>query len=129
MPHQCVRCNAKYSDGDQVILAGCTCGSRLFFYIRKEKLAEAEKVTHNFTQEEKKSIEEDVFDIIGTKVEEEKPVVLDFEAVRVVGPGKFELDLVHLFKEGDPLVYKLDEGKYVIDINGTFQKRNKNLKK
>jgi len=40
---------------------------------------------------------------------------LDIEAIRVLKPGQYELDLVHLFK-GEPLVYKLEEGKYVVDL-------------
>jgi predicted nucleic acid-binding Zn-ribbon protein len=34
-------------------------------------------------------------------------------------PGKFEIDLVDLFR-GKPLVFKLEEGKYIIDIASTF---------
>jgi len=86
-------------------------------------------MTTNLTQEEKKQIEDDVLDIIGDKAKKDQPVVLDIEAIRVTGPGKFELDLVHLFKEDDPVIYKLDEGKYVIDIVSTFAKKNKLRKK
>ena len=38
MPHQCVRCNTIYSDGASEILKGCSCGARLFFYIKKKQL-------------------------------------------------------------------------------------------
>jgi len=55
----------------------------------------------------------------------EDPVILDFESIRVTAPGKYELDLVDLFK-GNPLVFRLEEGKYVIDIPSTFsQKKSK----
>jgi predicted nucleic acid-binding Zn-ribbon protein len=50
--------------------------------------------------------------------------VLDLEAIRVKKPGQYELDLVHLFK-GEPLVFKLEDGKYMIDLVETF-KRGKN---
>jgi len=50
--------------------------------------------------------------------------VLDIEAIRVLKPGKYELDLVHLFKK-DPLIIKLDEGKYIIDIAQAFKKGGK----
>lgn len=39
-------------------------------------------------------------------------------------PGKFELDLVHLFNKDNPLIYKLGEGKYVIDLAETFKRKN-----
>ena len=42
MPHQCVRCGAIYEDGAGEILKGCKCGGKLFFYIKKDKLKEAE---------------------------------------------------------------------------------------
>ena len=52
--------------------------------------------------------------------EEDKPVILDLASINATKPGKFELDLVKLFNN-EPMVYKLDEGKYVIDIAETFK--------
>ena len=126
MPHQCVRCGIFYDDGAKEILGGCSCGARLFFYVRKERLEEAQKAVEKLTTVEKKKIEKDVRDIIGVPVDEgEKPVILDLESIRVLKPGKFELDLVHLFNKKNPLIYKLDEGKYIIDIAETFRRRAK----
>ncbi|MBI3034139.1 hypothetical protein HYY72_03185, partial [Candidatus Woesearchaeota archaeon] len=48
-----------------------------------------------------------------------EPVFLDLETIRVLKPGKYELDLVQLFKN-EPLIYKIDEGKYVIDLVRSF---------
>ncbi len=124
MPHQCVRCNTFYEDGSQELLKGCSCGAKLFFFIKKEKLEQARKeIELKFDDEQKKQIEEDVFELIGTS-EREEPVILDFESVRVRKPGTYELDLVKLFKH-DPLVYKLEEGKYMIDIAQSFEKYRK----
>ncbi len=125
MPHQCVRCNTFYDDSAEEILKGCSCGGKLFFFIKKEKLEQAKQVAQdtNLSKKEKEQIEKDVFDLIGAKPEEE-PVVLDLEAIRVLKPGKYELDLVHLFK-GEPVVFKLEEGKYVIDIAQGFKDSKK----
>ena len=121
MPHQCVRCNTLYQDGSQEILKGCSCGARLFFYIKKKDIEEGKELINNLTEEDKKNIEEDVTEIMHIKNEEEdKPVILDFEAIRVLQPGKYELDLVHLFKK-DPLIIKLEEGKYIIDLGQAFK--------
>src|SRR3989338_3452915 len=112
MPHQCVRCNTMYADGAQEILKGCSCGARLFFYIKKKHMEESQELISNLTDDEKIHIEKDVAEIIHIKQEDpDKPVVLDIEAIRILKPGKYELDLVHLFKK-DPLIIKLDEGKY-----------------
>tara|TARA_Y100000310_G_scaffold137447_1_gene136331 strand:- start:24643 stop:24984 length:342 start_codon:yes stop_codon:yes gene_type:complete len=109
-----------YSDGAKEILAGCSCGARVFFYIRKKNVEEGKKLVSNLTPEDKKHIEEDIGEILSIKQEVgDRPVVLDIEAIRVMQPGKYELDLVHLFKK-DPLIIKLEEGKYMIDLSQAF---------
>ena len=122
MPHQCVRCNKTHPDGSKVILAGCECGGKFFFYVRKKDLSNAKKVTENLTPEEKTQIMEDVSSIVGTE-SESAPVVLDFESIRISKPGKYELDLVDLFRN-KPLVYKVEDGKYIIDIASTFDQED-----
>ena len=124
MPHQCVRCNSLYDDGAQEILHGCKCGGKLFFYIKEERLKELKESTIKLTKKEKREIEMDAFDLIGVSRDREKPVILDLESIRILKPGKYELDLVHLFKK-QPLIYKLDEGKYVIDLPEAFKTPDK----
>ena len=124
MPHQCVRCNKFYEDGAKEILKGCLCGARLFFYIKKEKLEESKKITENLTKEEKKEVEKDVLDLVDADMAKEKPIVLDLESIKIMKPGKYELDLVRMFK-GEPLIFKLEEGKYIIDIPESFKKIKK----
>ncbi|MBS1267134.1 MAG: hypothetical protein MAG795_01106 [Candidatus Woesearchaeota archaeon] len=120
MPHQCVRCNTIYDDTAKEILKGCNCGGKLFFYIKKKRLEELKETTTKLTKKDKKQIEEDVLELVGKeKIDQDQPVILDFESIRILKPGQYELDLVHLFKK-QPLVYKLEEGKYVIDLPVTF---------
>ncbi len=123
MPHQCVRCNTFYDDGATEIIKGCKCGGKLFFYIKKEKLEQAQKAAKEtkLTSVEKEQIEKDVFELVGSEIDKDEPVVLDLEAIRILKPGKYELDLVHLFK-GEPLIFKLEEGKYMIDLVESFKK-------
>jgi len=121
MPHQCVRCGKFYDDGAEEILKGCPCGGRLFFYINKKKLEESKNIVTDLTTKEKDEIEKDVFDLIGIERDMEKPVVLDLESIRIIKPGKYELDIVNLFRKR-PLIYKLEEGKYLIDLPESFKK-------
>lgn len=123
MPHQCVRCGTFYDDGSTEIIKGCKCGGKLFFYMKKEKIGEAKKVAEGIklSQEDKKQIEQDIFDLVGHEIDDGQPVILDLEAIRVVKPGKYELDLVHLFNN-EPLIFKLEEGKYMIDLVQSFKK-------
>jgi len=122
MPHQCVKCNKFYDDGDKAILTGCSCGGKLFFYIKKEKLEtlKEEEYKLDLNENQKEELEKDVFELVGHDLNNDDPVILDFESIRVLQPGKYELDLVSLFKK-QPLIVKLNEGKYMIDLPNTFK--------
>ncbi len=121
MPHQCVHCSKIIEVGSKEILEGCdSCSGKFFFYIRDEqvnKIREAKEVPiPEFNTVDKTQVEEDVRSIL--KIEDEsKPVILDLESVRVLNPGKFEIDIVSLMNRR-PIVFKLQEGKYLIDIEG-----------
>ena len=123
MPHQCVRCAKLYPAGCKELLSGCVCGGKFFFFVKDEFVEKAKEMTDNLSLEDKEQIEQDIFEIVG-QVNNDHPVILDFESIKVSSPGKYELDLIDLFK-GNPLVYKLDEGKYIIDIHSTFSSENK----
>ena len=120
MPHQCVRCGKLYPEGSNELLQGCSCAGRFFFYMRSKDVDRGKELTVDLTPEDKKKIEKDVMDIVGDSIEDDQPVILDIESIRVLKPGQYELDLVDLFK-GEPLVYKLEDGKYIIDLLGTFE--------
>ena len=123
MPHQCVRCGKIYDDAAPELLKGCSCGGKLFFYIKKEKLEQTEKL-RRLSRKEKKQIERDVMDVIGLRTDPEKPVILDMEAILVKEPGKYDIDLVHLFKN-EPLIIRIGEGKYIVDLPEAFKKARK----
>ena len=121
MPHQCVHCSKIIEVGSKEILEGCnSCGGKFFFYIRDEqaeKIKEAREIPiPEFNTIDKKQVEEDVRSILNIE-DESKPVILDLESIRVLQPGKFEIDIVSLMNR-KPVVFKLSEGKYVIDIEG-----------
>ena len=113
-----------YEDGAEEILKGCSCGSRFFFFVSKEKIEKINAMTINLTEVEREQIEHDVKDIVG-EILEDKSVILDLENVRILKPGQYEISLIDIFK-GKPLVYKLEEGKYVIDLASTFKTVNTN---
>lgn len=123
MPHQCVRCGTLYGDGAQEILSGCSCGAKIFFFVKKKDIEESKDFVEKLSDNEKKQVEKDVYDMIGMKPEDDKPVILDFESIRIMKPGKFEIDLVKLFSSDKPLIYKLEEGKYIIDLAESFKRK------
>ncbi len=128
MPHQCVHCKRIIPIGSKELLEGCDdCKGRFFFYVKEEQLIKAKENPIEIPEKEKKQVEKDIREMARI-VDEEAPVILDFESVRAIGDGKFELDVVNLFKKDRPLVYKLEEGKYLIDISTTINKNIKDLK-
>ena len=109
-----------YEDGALELLKGCSkCKGKFFFFVRKEALEKAKKIEIKLNPKERKQIQTDILNLIGEKAID-RPVILDLENIRVLKPGQYEIDLVDLFR-GKPLVYKLEEGKYIIDLASTFK--------
>jgi predicted nucleic acid-binding Zn-ribbon protein len=116
--YKCVHCGNVYEDGANEVLNGCECKSKFFFYINAEKLKEInEGITPEviLTKAEKKVMESEVREIAGIG-NEDKPVFLDFESVRVIKQGKYLIDIQKLFSTNKPRIYKLEDGKYIIDL-------------
>jgi len=128
MPHQCTKCGELYPDAALELLKGCKCGSKFFYYIKQERFDELNKINNSEIQEtlfeldraDKVQIEKDIREITGLTEEPDKPIILDLESVRVIKPGKFEIDIVNLFSKKRPLIYKLGEGKYIIDLTSSL---------
>ncbi len=128
MPYQCTRCSRIIPSASRELLKGCaSCHSRFFFFIKEEHLEMLRKNPIEIPEEERTSIEKDIRDMAGI-VDEDAPVILDIESVRVVGSGKYEIDVVNLFNKNRPVIYKLEEGKYIIDLASTLSKNIKDLK-
>lgn len=128
MPYKCVHCSKVYEDSSKELMNGCSngsCKSKFFFYISSEKLREIESVKSavqgeeqpsELSAKEKKQMEQDVRDITGI-TDHETPIFLDFESIKIVKPGQYLLDLTKLFAVDKPRVYKLEDGKYIIDLS------------
>ncbi|MEK6880913.1 MAG: Zn-ribbon containing protein [Nanoarchaeota archaeon] len=129
MAHRCVHCGKIYEKASHEILSGCSeCEGHFFFYIRDDQLEKLRNEPIPIPEDEKDKIERDVREIVGA-VDEETPVILDLESIRILGEGKFEIDLVKLFNKKMPLIYKLEEGKYIIDLASTLQKSAADIKR
>ena len=128
MPHQCVRCSRIVPMASKEFIEGCqNCGGHFFFYIKEGQLEKMKNRLIEIPESQKDQIEKDIREIAGI-TEEDAPVILDLESVRVTGEGKFEIDLVNLFRKGRPLIYKLEEGKYIIDLASTLRHSAKDVK-
>lgn len=120
MPHQCVHCSEIYPIASKELIEGCSkCNGHFFFYVREDQINKVKENPIEIPKEEKKRIESDIREISGI-TDEDTPVILDLESIRVTGDGKYEIDVVNLFSK-KPVVYKLEEGKYFIDIASTLK--------
>jgi predicted nucleic acid-binding Zn-ribbon protein len=131
MPHQCVHCSRILPAGSREFLEGCKeCGGKFFFYIRDDQIKEIEKTKELAIPEmkelDKSKVESDVRSILNV-TDETKPVILDIESVRINGPGKYEIDVVSLLNR-KPIVFKIEEGKYIIDIEGINESNHQTFK-
>ncbi|MFH1607716.1 MAG: Zn-ribbon containing protein [archaeon] len=122
MPHQCVKCSRIIPIASKELIEGCeSCKGHFFFYIRDDQLAKIKETPIEIPDEDRETIEKDVREMAGI-VDAEAPVILDLESVRAIGSGKFEIDIVNLFRKDRPLIYKLEEGKYIIDLASTLNR-------
>ena len=96
-------------------MRGCdSCGGRFFFHVNQKQFEKQQELDSiRLGQRQMKEIESDIRDIVGA---EDETVVLDVEAIRVIGPGKYEIDVTNLFNQ-KPLVIKLAPGKYELDLS------------
>jgi len=125
MPHQCVHCKRIIPSGGKELLDGCSdCKGRFFFYVREEQLENLKEQPVEIPVFEKDKVEKDIREMAGI-TDADAPVILDLESVRAIGSGKYELDLANIFRKDRPLVYKLEEGKYIIDLSPVLKPMKK----
>ena len=121
MPNKCTSCGKIHADDAPYLLSGCDgCGSKFFFYVKEAQLRKVGKSLSSLSKNELQEIETDVREILseeeGVAVSDRDTVVLDIEAINIIKPGKYEIDVVNLFNQ-KPLVIKVGSGKYKIDIS------------
>lgn len=118
MPNKCTKCGKIHPDDAKYLLEGCDkCGSKFFFYVRQEVLKSVEKEIDKLSPIEIEEIERDIREIIEPeRLEKDETVVLDLEAIRVLKPGKYVIDVANLFTQ-KPIVIRASPGKYELDLS------------
>lgn len=114
MPHQCLKCGEIFDNTSNAIIKGCTnCGAKLFLYLKKKP---TNKKEIELSTDEKELIMQEVENISEIK-ETDEPIILKLENIRIIKPGKYEIDINQLMKKDKPIVYKIQDGTYMIDLN------------
>lgn len=111
MPHKCVRCSSVYPNNSPELMRGCTCGSRVFLFLREE--SDEPQPGHAPETKDYRWLEEEL-----SFLSKDKPVTVDVDAVenlRILEKGAYELNLSSLMK-GEPLVIKSDKHVYYVKL-------------
>ncbi len=117
MPNKCTMCGKVHPDDAKYLLDGCDkCGSKFFFYVREESLQKAEEGIAKLTKKDIEEIEDDIRHIIPKGVKKDETVILDIEAINIIKPGKYEIDVTNLFTQ-KPVIIRVGSGKYEIDLS------------
>jgi len=129
MPSRCTKCGKMHPDDASYILEkGCdNCGSRFFFFVKEDSLRQAEEDISKLSRKDVEEIESDIRFIVSERdmeIEKDETVVLDFEAIHVIKPGKYRIDLTNLFTQR-PIVIRIGSGKYEIDLTTIMHKIGK----
>lgn len=107
MPHACVKCKQVHPDQSETILKGCSCGSRIFYFIKTDlpivRVNVQQEITEELVNIEKQGQQSIVFETDGP------------ENIKVVEPGAYELNIPSLFK-GDPVILRTDSDVYYVKL-------------
>jgi predicted nucleic acid-binding Zn-ribbon protein len=106
-----------YEHASEEIIKGCTCGSRLFYFVKSSE----KKKNNNDTDTE------DVEYFYEMEDEDAKEmIVFDIETINIKSEGKYELDIDTLMspdiKKNNGLIYKYGDGKYSIDLDSSMRR-------
>lgn len=136
MPNKCTKCGKLHDDdADYLLTTGCdSCGGRFFFFVREEIVPEIEREVSRISRKEMEEIEHDIREMIPAKErpgrvrdrthhpvmpahgKKNETVILDIEAIKVIKPGKYRINVDTLFSQR-PIIVRVGTGKYEIDLS------------
>jgi predicted nucleic acid-binding Zn-ribbon protein len=127
MPHKCVKCGREFEDGSTEILKGCpSCAGKKFLYVREEERHAdvlEEKPIESIAEERKENLLE------VKPHREQRPEFYDrIESIRILGPGRYELNIEKLAKSDDMVLGLGREGQYAVDISSMARPPGKPVK-
>ncbi|MFH1424205.1 MAG: Zn-ribbon containing protein [archaeon] len=116
--HQCLKCKATYEDDAVPILNGCTCGSRMFLFIKQDDDIERIEIIRDELESKIQEIEQEA------KIEETAPAKkpkkrFGIETIKIKDIGVYEINIDALMK-GRPIVVLSKSGSYIISLPSVF---------
>lgn len=136
MPHKCVTCSKVYPNSSPELLKGCSCGSRIFLYLRSDDIPLADAMdsglgaalesgkVKELSKTRPVSIElvdgadseaQRMGEYLGASADASSRKERPAENITVIDRGEYELDIASLMA-GDPLVVRSQNGIYYLKI-------------
>ncbi|NUN11470.1 hypothetical protein HUU53_02395 [Candidatus Micrarchaeota archaeon] len=126
MPHKCVKCSKIYANQSKQLLNGCSCGSRIFLYLRDDQITLQEALDNGLKINNEIDLSEQPVDSKKyawlqeelKELSKEQPVTIDYDAIenlRILEKGRYEIDVSSLM-EGNALIVKDDQGVYYVQL-------------
>lgn len=125
MPHKCTQCGREFRDGSVEILRGCpSCGGKKFLYV-SDRVRNADVLEGKSIADIAQETKQEVLEVRNQGPASRPTDILErVESVRIVSPGKYELNLERLAESQD-IIIGVDDGKYMLDLPSMSKKKQK----
>jgi len=125
MPHKCMKCGREFRDGSVEILRGCpSCGGKKFVYV-SDRVKNDDVIEEKTIETIARETKQEVLEIHQEKTEQVRPtdILERVESVRIMGKGKYELNLERMADSQDIIIGMGSDGKYMLDLTSMSKKR------
>ncbi len=146
MPHRCLGCGKRFEDGSKEILEGCPkCSGEKFLFVQEEiekkfenpQEVDLEKIKKQKKKRQEKHKEKQKHKEIQKEKKEKKQQKQDkntvykklgeqFEGVKIIEPGSYELNLTKLYERDEKIIALEEDGRYRVVFPESWIGDNKN---
>ena len=127
MPHKCMKCGREFRDGSVEILKGCpSCGGKKFVYV-SERVRNADVLEEKSVTTIARETKQQVLEVKPEEHPTEKAsdILARVESVRIMGRGKYELNLEQMAGSQDVIIGMGTDGRYVVDLASMSKPKRK----
>jgi len=122
-----MKCGREFRDGSVEILKGCpSCGGKKFVYV-SERVKNADVLEEKSIATIARETKQQVLEVKTEERPAEKAsdILARVESVRIMGKGKYELNLKQMAKSQDVIIGMGTDGRYVVDLTSMSKSKRK----
>ena len=125
-----MKCGREFRDGSIEILRGCpSCGGKKFVYV-SDRVKNADVLEEKSVQKIAEETKQEVLEVHSEHPADLRPTYMleRVESVRIMGKGKYELNLERLADTQDIIIGMGGDGKYMLDLASMSKKKSSSRK-